>query len=226
MWSPQTPISNGSTWRRCHSLAGSVLSLSTKGANGLNPTAVRNLLGLRLSGPTGWAYIFTRYLLPLSTIVIIKLWKRNAFFLTQQHNHIPTPYLSCFACNSLLKKDENQKTKLELDKLDLVLLGWMCGECFCTAFWDLKSFPHLYLVTWPSRTCWKTNASFIAECPHIHTTLDFRFHEGLRLCSLSVHLGVVLFFSYYTFSRSPSLLAHVRFVDYFLCNEWGLLRMG
>ncbi|KAI2656058.1 Rho GTPase-activating protein 35 [Labeo rohita] len=55
-----------------------------------------------------------------------------------QHEHIPPPYLSCFARNL----HKTRKTQLELDKLDLVLLAMMCMEC--TAFWDLKSFPHLY----------------------------------------------------------------------------------
>lgn len=32
-----------------------------------------------------------------------------SFFLKQQHDHIPTPYLSCFACNGLLKKDQKKK---------------------------------------------------------------------------------------------------------------------
>lgn len=54
-----------------------------------------------------------------------------------------------------------------------------------------------------SRTCWKTNASFIAECPHIHTTLDFLFREGLRLFSLSVHLGDVLFFFFTRLQEAP-----------------------
>lgn len=43
-----------------------------------------------------------------------------------RRDHIPPPYLICFACDSLLKRDWNQKAKLELVDLDLVLLARMC----------------------------------------------------------------------------------------------------
>lgn len=89
VWYPQTQISYGSMWRRWRTLAGSALSLSSNGLHeqtGWTPphirvTTVRNLVWLRLSGPTGWPIY--------SFIVTIKLRNRNAFFsdaATQPHS--------------------------------------------------------------------------------------------------------------------------------------------
>lgn len=142
-------------------------------------------------------------------------------FPMQQHDHIPSPYLICFTCDSLLKRDKNQKTKLELDKLDLVLPGRLSVECFCTAFWDLKSFHHRYPLSHePPEPCWKTDASFIAECPHNQTTLSFLLHEDLRLCSVSVHLGAVLLFFFTRLQEVPPFWLMFDLWTAFCANGW------
>lgn len=98
VWYPQTQISYRSMWCRWRTLAGSALSLS---ANGLHEqtdwtpphirvTTVRNLVWLRLSGPTGWPiYSFSFRPLLLSNYKIEMLFSDAA---TQPHSY-PFIYL-------------------------------------------------------------------------------------------------------------------------------------
>lgn len=115
------------------SLAGPALSSSVGdqwvlGCIYMNKWAEPHLIfEIKLSGPTGWPLYSPDICCNPPTAVILILEKKKCFFPMQQHM-IRTPYLICFTCD---KKDTNQKTKLE------------SVECFCTAFWDLKSFPHL-----------------------------------------------------------------------------------
>lgn len=86
-------------------------------------------------------------------------------------------------------------------------------------------------VTRASRICWKTNASFIAECPHNHTTPRCPAPRG---SSVSFHSGVVLLLLWHVSgSFAPPFLAHVRLVDcfsLFLCrvlvNWWVMTSKG
>lgn len=133
-------------------------------------------------------HIFTSYLLQLSTIAIIKLQNRNAFFWRSN----TTTFLTLIYLVSLVTAFYRGSKIKRQNELDLVLLGWMCVECFCTAFWDLKSFLHLYLLSHEPPE--HAGRLMLLLLQNVLTTIDFLFHEGLRLCSVSVHLGAVLFF--------------------------------